>query len=117
VCPGCGCLFLKRAHGYRKFCNDICRARVRAPHRVRECVVCGKEFLTVFVQQKYCTRSCSDKAAKERKKPKTPGPVKCLVCNKEFIPRSKMHKYCSKECKTIMGNIKKREYRKKRLNK
>ena len=75
---------------------------------IKKCVICGEEFSTFKSVQKYCCRTCANKAYRERERNKDlygqdepPVSVKnCLYCGKEFATGSySAHKkYCSSRC-------------------
>jgi hypothetical protein len=73
------------------------------------CIVCDKEFLQSYYQQKCCCSECSKKYRKEShskykgryKNKKCLNPKICVMCNKEFIPKHGNKKYCSDECYRI----------------
>ena len=55
----------------------------------RICERCGKEFICVHRNQRYCSRACFN----------VPKFYVCQVCGKEFrAPPSQKRKYCSREC-------------------
>jgi hypothetical protein len=57
----------------------------------KHCKYCGKEYVTAFYTQKYCSVQCYAKAIKN--------PIKtCLHCNNEFRPAHSNQKYCSARC-------------------
>lgn len=72
----------------------------------RKCEFCGKYFEPNTTFQKYCSRSCKDKAFYLKRKSRAsppPPPIKkiCAVCGAEFIPvkyNRNHQKYCSFNC-------------------
>lgn len=63
---------------------------------IRKCVECGKEFVPVVHNQKYCTSTCRDNNyATSKIKTETV----CTECGKLFNPSVYNQKYCTDICK------------------
>ena len=60
VCECCGVEFeAKRSSA--KFCSAKCRVRnARNSFAVRECIICGKEFVPVYGKEECCGKECSE---------------------------------------------------------
>ena len=70
------------------------------------CPVCGAEFERSRPRQRFCSRTCkqraSSRAAAARKKAARHAarkPVACAICGREFMPANSLARYCSRECK------------------
>ena len=113
-CFNCGKEFQvreKRRKSTAKFCSIKCYAEARRgierkPELRRNCIVCGKRFLPIFIQRakegwgKYCSMACYTKARASDTK------IKCSYCGKEFIrkryllnKRKVKNYYCSTDCR------------------
>ena len=102
------------------YCSGKCASAAwrdkRYPYTTLECKRCGKEFIRLHSNAKYCSRACFGEAEKERKKRLNKGIGKgwskgvkyvpresCLVCRKKFyappvLKRRGGGKYCSRRC-------------------
>ena len=107
----------------RRYCSKACWDKARKKVVVgnnhprwkggcikRNCLECGKEFITHWGEGKYCSRQCAGKArrgllSREKNPSWRGGKVKlvCETCGKEFEVhpvhvRGGEKKYCSKKC-------------------
>ena len=71
------------------------------------CPVCGAEFERSRPRQRFCSRTCkqraSSRAAAARKKAARHSarkPIACAICGKEFVPSTKLACYCSRTCRS-----------------
>tara|TARA_R110002020_G_scaffold89131_2_gene218133 strand:+ start:1874 stop:2227 length:354 start_codon:yes stop_codon:yes gene_type:complete len=67
-------------------------ARKERPELIKECTQCGKEFKTVDVREKRCSKKCKGKRNRKVKQ------RDCVVCGNNFLPKSNAGKYCGKPC-------------------
>ena len=66
----------------------------------RKCEFCGKDYMPIMVNQRYCSKDCrleADRQAKIEAR-KITQTKECEWCGKEFMPNTKGRKYCSNEC-------------------
>lgn len=111
-CALCGKKFsyLKSGPGnFRTYCSRRCYLD-RLPHSPkikRDCLVCGKGFITAHDGRKYCSGACRENLKNERRcanrKPRNPifgiPPVKCKNCHQEFHVYSRNENtFCSRSC-------------------
>lgn len=57
-CVACGKPFTSRAFQTPMYCSDVCYDRNRVRQYKRDCVYCGKEFVTGESRTKNCSRKC-----------------------------------------------------------
>lgn len=74
---------------------------------IKICLICFKEFESIANNQKYCSKTCSNKYHENKRTNKTERNLKkrkekiikiCEVCNKEFMASRIDKKYCSDKC-------------------
>lgn len=69
----------------------------------KECLICGKKFLSHLKSKKYCSAECSEEADRRRHKKYLVGEKVykkiCANCGKEFETAKSTKVYCSIECK------------------
>ena len=104
-CEVCG-KTLKR--GQDRFCSYRCHgAASRVENKSMTCPTCGREFMPSVKHrrdQRYCSKSCAQRAiaaAKRLERPPTKRvlePVKCEWCGREFTPTRNGQRFCSREC-------------------
>lgn len=90
--------------GRDKFCSKICfgvfaSRKAKMLKEERECLYCGKSFLTGSVRdrKKFCSTACW--RLFNQKKPKDSlGTKECPVCHKHFDVKDKRQKVCSLSC-------------------
>jgi hypothetical protein len=74
-----------------------------------ECDYCGDEFHSKRLEQKFCGRSCADKA--RRKKRRDQIVVTCPYCRAKFTPlQYSGRKYCSDKCLQDYHNLAKKRW-------
>ncbi len=95
VCAYCGKEFSVSIKRGRKFCSDECaRQMYKKEHgTVKVCERCGKEFLTIYPKQRFCSRKCAYASKQVRKIKRI-----CEICGREFETIRTTQKYCSREC-------------------
>ncbi len=110
VCLTCGKEFHVPKHREHsaKFCSRECKYTFGRTNR--ECLFCGKPFVTTnWLDKIYCSHKCADES-KKRRVVKT-----CRVCGKKYEVQeyaNKTSKYCSIKCrnkgisKTLKGKFK-----------
>lgn len=75
---------------------------------INKCIVCGKEFEAIKSTKKYCSRSCENKMAIQRRKERQLAfqqginydEKTCLICGNKFTPKDKNanQRTCCYEC-------------------
>lgn len=105
ICENCGKEFqakTKRA----KYCCNACKSAYRRKELAIEknCVVCGKSFLSKYHENGYsscCSKPCATKLLHSKEKLKI---VKCVICGKEWeFKGTTTPKYCN-ECRKLVNN-------------
>lgn len=75
VCPHCGEVFYRYDQKAQKYCSDRCkknaenaRARQRGDTEqiIKDCAICGKEFVASSWRNKYCSQLCVGVAQSRR---------------------------------------------------
>lgn len=112
ICEFCGKKFIATSKLPAKFCSRKCLAAHRRktkgiPHYHKNCLVCGKSFVTTNNRQKYCSKECCYLSLT---KPKKPTKKICKYCGQTFNTLKQTQKYCSLECchkskKTIQPRV------------
>ena len=82
---------------------------------IRNCQICGKEFVCIRGNEKYCSDECRQERHRQDRQHAGKGKAKtCLECGREFIAEVGNEKYCSIECRNISTEwIKNLSYHKK----
>jgi predicted nucleic acid-binding Zn ribbon protein len=79
----------------------------------KDCVICGKEFLTWGGGEKTCSVECRCELKKRyrieykknyEQRVQIGTKISCIVCGKEFIRENKNEKTCSEKCKIERKN-------------
>jgi 5-methylcytosine-specific restriction endonuclease McrA len=109
ICELCG---KEYERGLRRYCSSRCyhRAKEGKAGKTKVCEVCGREFITTYGSEKYCSENCKKKSIlllrkkyyqNRKPSPKQPEEKRCAFCGKKFIPQSRNSQgaYCSKECR------------------
>lgn len=82
----------------QKYCNYDCKKKHTIEKNKRNCIECGKEFISKYSKNHYCSSDCFNiKQKREKQKPS----IICLNCNKEFKRRrgsGDTNTYCSHKC-------------------
>lgn len=86
-----------------KVAKPVSKPRVFKPKVVKKvlprvCNQCGKEFISIYGNQKYCCAECR-KAHLRVGRPKKP--IFCRGCQKTFTPHHHKQKYCSPGCRVV----------------
>lgn len=94
VCVVCGKTYEAVITGKNRYCSKKCSDKAKDAKKkrfVKKCIECGKEFVTRFNNQKFCSRQCCSKSKRIQKI--------CPVCGKIF-PASRNGRYqtCSTKC-------------------
>lgn len=71
------------------------------PKHYEVCQICGKSFLTLKKNAKFCSKDCGRQAYLIKNT--------CSVCGKIFIAKDKRHIYCSKQCRDEARNNRAKE--------
>ena len=76
--------------------------------KVKECVQCGKQFISTHPSNKYCSKECRDTAnvlsnyKKQGKEYIPAGTIKtCVICGKEYPSKNRNQVCCSAECVAV----------------
>jgi len=97
ICRNCGSLITERK---KKHCSDFCRREWNKKNPATYegfCLFCGKQFISTYKKQKYCSVTCRGLSRRTLK-----GTTReCIICGNKFEPRTKTGKCCSKECQII----------------
>ena len=65
----------------QKHCNYDCKKKYTIEKNKRNCIECGKEFISKYSKNHYCSADCFNiKQKREKQKPL----IVCLNCNKEL---------------------------------
>ena len=79
--------------GELKFCSTDCRWNYADKHRtLKNCVICGKEFMSLKSNHVCCSRKCKDMNMNFKKE------RVCVVCGKTYHSYSANMKTCSEQC-------------------
>jgi hypothetical protein len=103
-CETCGMVFQRKANTSGKWCSRACW--YASPHGggvFKECPLCGVSYHTYNRIQKYCSRTCAQRA---RLRPQET--LYCLTCREPLVGKSRKALYCSRACagkarQTIVG--------------
>jgi len=99
-CPTCKHDFYEK--GIKKYCSIQCRKKAeqlikeskkKRKYQEKNCIVCGKKFITHKYNHKFCSSKCNREFWLKK-----PFKKFCKKCNKPFITKMNTKLYCSKEC-------------------
>ena len=88
-----------------------------APLSIIKCAFCGEKQRIQNIQQKYCSKSCKNRAhyLRCRERMSEPGPetpLICQHCGKRYTPKhANAIRYCSGKCRRSAANERRREQR------
>lgn len=134
-CLMCGSAIAKSRRIDSKYCSAKCchkaqtataksrqkearKAFILAAIPNKDCAMCSSRFFAASHQTVYCSKYCSQKAARvgvrvRRLRQKSYGVAKCVTCGQEFTMKSPSAKYCSTRC---LQNVAHKKYIAKNLN-
>ena len=95
TCPVCGNTFEAKKSNHVCCCRR-CRDRYTRTHKVRNCIICGKEFSSPNNTQ-FCSKECKH----QYKLNSLTYKKKCEYCGKEY-ERFSFSKFCSLKCKSAV---------------
>lgn len=94
-CPICGNNFnIKPSQHNKIFCNIQCKKKHTQNINTKECIQCGKKYISNKHTSKYCSKECSHEAQRILTRL-----FNCVECGKSFKEKSNtINKFCSREC-------------------
>lgn len=100
ICANCGKEYVGtrlQHEGELKFCSTDCRWDYADKHRTpRNCVICGKEFMSLKSNHVCCSKDCKTMNVNIKKE------RVCVVCGKKYHTYYANVKTCSDECCGIL---------------
>lgn len=112
VCVICGSVYHSSAVNHSRFCSPECIERARSTRFEgddRLCEYCGEQYRATKRTQRYCSRTCNNRAASQRQKVAGPRTVTCDHCGAAFESKRSNARFCSRPCAVAYHDQHRRE--------
>lgn len=101
ICVVCAKEYRSGERSPAAYCSIACMERLRSgafDGDERPCEQCGAKFAATKRGQRYCSRTCNQRAASNRAKTLTERSLVCDRCGRAFTSRRTNARFCSRDC-------------------